>query len=81
MKIATVNIPESYIEAIDSIKGVLYPSRSEFVRCAFRNILMKKMKELFELKVEPITIEKHEETDHEKCVRLCKETNGDDVFD
>lgn len=46
MKIVTVNIPESFIEAISRLVGddALYPSRSELVRSAVRNFLLKEMK-------------------------------------
>jgi len=43
MKIVTVNVPESYIEAIKKLIGRdgLYPSRSELIRCAVREFLIK----------------------------------------
>ncbi|MHA1292568.1 MAG: ribbon-helix-helix domain-containing protein [Promethearchaeota archaeon] len=46
MKIVTVNIPESYIEAIEKLIGEngLYPSRSELIRCAVREFLLKELK-------------------------------------
>ncbi len=46
MKIVTVNIPESYIEAIKKLIGEngLYPSRSELIRCAVREFLLKELK-------------------------------------
>jgi len=39
MKIVTVNVPESYIDAINKLIGRdgLYPSRSELIRCAVRD--------------------------------------------
>lgn len=45
MKIVTVNVPESYIEAIKKLVGEhgLYPSRSELIRCAVRDFLMKEL--------------------------------------
>jgi len=46
LKIVTVNIPESYIEAIEKLIGEngLYPSRSELIRCAVREFLLKELK-------------------------------------
>ncbi len=45
MKIVTVNVPESYIEAIKKLVGKngLYPSRSELIRCAVREFLIKEL--------------------------------------
>jgi Arc/MetJ-type ribon-helix-helix transcriptional regulator len=46
MKIVTVNVPESYIGAINKLIGQngLYPSRSELIRCAVRDFLLKELK-------------------------------------
>ena len=46
MKIVTVNVPESYIDAIEKLIGEngLYPSRSELIRCAVREFLIKELK-------------------------------------
>jgi len=46
MKIVTVNIPEPYINAIDKLTGNegLYPSRSELIRVAVRDFLLKELK-------------------------------------
>jgi Arc/MetJ-type ribon-helix-helix transcriptional regulator len=46
MKIVTVNVPETYIEAIERLVGEngLYPSRSELIRCAVREFLLKELK-------------------------------------
>ena len=45
MKIVTVNVPESYIEAINKLIGEngLYPSRSELIRCAVRQFLIREL--------------------------------------
>lgn len=45
MKIITVNLPESYLKAIDSLTGdnALYPSRSELVRVAVREFLITEL--------------------------------------
>ena len=46
MKIVTVNVPESYIGAINKLIGEngLYPSRSELIRVAVREFLLKELK-------------------------------------
>ena len=46
LKICTVNIPEIYIEAINKLIGEkgLYPSRSELIRCAVRDFLLKELR-------------------------------------
>ena len=46
MKIVTVNVPESYIDAIEKLIGEngLYPSRSELIRCAVREFLLKELR-------------------------------------
>jgi len=46
IKIVTVNVPESYIAAISKLVGEngLYPSRSELIRCAVRDFLLKELK-------------------------------------
>ena len=45
MKIVTVNVPESYIEAIAKLVGNegIYPSRSELIRVAVREFLLKEL--------------------------------------
>jgi len=46
LKIVTVNVPETYVEAIERLVGEngLYPSRSELIRCAVREFLLKELK-------------------------------------
>ncbi|MFX0070968.1 MAG: ribbon-helix-helix domain-containing protein [Candidatus Hermodarchaeota archaeon] len=46
MKIVTVNVPESYLQAIEKLIGEngLYPSRSELIRCAVRDFLLKELR-------------------------------------
>ena len=43
MKIITVNIPSSFIEEMEAMTGneSLYPSRSELIRVAVRDYLLK----------------------------------------
>ena len=51
MKIVTVNIPEAYLESITRLIGEngLYPSRSELIRCAVRDFLIKELKNANEM--------------------------------
>ncbi len=46
MKIVTVNIPESFLGSIEKLVGEhgLYPSRSELIRVAVREFLIKELK-------------------------------------
>jgi len=46
MKIVTVNIPESYLGSIEKLVGAngLYPSRSELIRVAVRDFLIRELK-------------------------------------
>ena len=46
MKIVTINVPETYIDAIKKLVGRdgLYPSRSELIRVAVRDFLLKELK-------------------------------------
>ena len=46
MRIITVNLPLSYLRAIDSLTGDggLYPSRSELIRVAVRDFLIRELK-------------------------------------
>lgn len=40
MKIITINLPEKYLEAIQTLNDLgLYPSRSEAIRCALSQFL------------------------------------------
>ncbi|MHA1518711.1 MAG: ribbon-helix-helix domain-containing protein [Promethearchaeota archaeon] len=45
MRIITVNLPISYLRAIDSLTGHegLYPSRSELIRVAVRDFLIREL--------------------------------------
>lgn len=46
MKIVTINVPDSYLDAIDKLvgNGGLYPSRSELIRVAVREFLIKELR-------------------------------------
>ncbi|MCD6509821.1 MAG: type II toxin-antitoxin system ParD family antitoxin [Thermoprotei archaeon] len=44
MKLITVHLPESYIEGLNElIKQRMYPSRSEAIRAAVRDLLKKEL--------------------------------------
>ena len=45
MRIITVNLPQTYLKAIDALTGRngLYPSRSELIRVAVRDWLLKEI--------------------------------------
>lgn len=45
MKIITVNLPISYLKMIDGLTGetALYPSRSELIRVAVRDFLIREL--------------------------------------
>ncbi len=61
MKIVTVNIPESYLESIERLIGDngLYPSRSELIRVAVREFLIKELRRANEMiKFKEIEVEK-----------------------
>ena len=51
MKIITVNVPESDVEAMAKLVGNegLYPSRSELIRVAVREYLIKQLKNAHEV--------------------------------
>ncbi len=75
MKIVTINVPESYIEAIDRLTGDrgLYPSRSELIRCAVREFLIKELnlaKNVMKYKNKPKFDDFGEEYDDTKIVRI-----------
>ena len=70
MKIVTVNIPESYLESIKRLigQGGLYPSRSELIRCAVREFLIKELKNANEIiKYNEVEVE---EIDDKNFVRV-----------
>jgi Arc/MetJ-type ribon-helix-helix transcriptional regulator len=61
LKIVTVNIPESYLESIERLIGDngLYPSRSELIRVAVREFLIKELRRANEMiKFKEIEVEK-----------------------
>ncbi|MFW9865342.1 MAG: CopG family ribbon-helix-helix protein [Promethearchaeota archaeon] len=67
MKIVTVNIPESYLENIERLIGEngLYPSRSELIRCAVRDFLIKELRRANEMiKYKEVEVEKIDNKDY-----------------
>lgn len=81
MKIVTVNVPESYVDAIKKLVGRegIYPSRSELIRVAVREFLLKELKMEEELeKYGETNSHEDEDFDDENFVRIpIKETNED----
>ena len=71
VKVVTVNVPETYVEAIEKLIGEngLYPSRSELIRCAVREFLLKELKMAKHLSKTENTDE-NEEFDDENFVRV-----------
>jgi len=64
LKIVTVNIPESYLESIKRLIGEngLYPSRSELIRVAVREFLIKELRRANEMiKYKEVQVEKLDE--------------------
>jgi Arc/MetJ-type ribon-helix-helix transcriptional regulator len=85
MKIVTVNVPESYIEAIKKLVGEngLYPSRSELIRCAVRDFLLKELT-LARNMSKRISSEPEHSIDDSKFVRIpidSKDENDEPVRD
>lgn len=72
MKIVTVNVPESYIEAIKKLVGEngLYPSRSELIRCAVRDFLLKELKLARNMAKYNVNEPEVESFDHKNYVRI-----------
>jgi Arc/MetJ-type ribon-helix-helix transcriptional regulator len=70
IKIVTVNVPESYLDAIEKLIGDngLYPSRSELIRVAVREFLLKAVRRAKHLLGEEIHPNFYSEEDNEKDV-------------
>lgn len=79
MKIVTVNVPESYIDAINKLIGEdgLYPSRSELIRCAVREFLIKELRLAKNLEIKNAKDPEENDYDKEKFVRI-PISNSDD---
>ena len=70
MKIVTVNIPDTYLDTIEKLVGEngLYPSRSELIRVAVREFLLRELRaadNLARYKESEVS-----EFDNEKYVRI-----------
>ena len=73
MKIVTVNIPEAYLDSIEKLVGNkgLYPSRSELIRVAVRDFLLRELKMANNMaKYKELKEEDVEEIDDENYVRV-----------
>ena len=73
MKIVTVNVPESYLGAINKLIGEngLYPSRSELIRVAVRDFLLRELKMANNMaKYNKSEEEAEEDFDEENFVRV-----------
>lgn len=73
MKIVTVNVPESYLGAINKLIGEngLYPSRSELIRVAVRDFLLRELKMAKNMaKYDRSEEETEEDFDEENFVRV-----------
>lgn len=72
MKIVTINVPESYITAIAKLLGDkgLYPSRSELIRCAVRDFLLKELKLARNMQKWEVNTPDIEEFDDKNFVRI-----------
>lgn len=76
MKVVTVNVPVSYIEAMAKLtgEGGLYPSRSELIRMAVKEFLLKEIRRAkynIDTEIAP------EEFDKENFVRVPHEKDDD----
>ncbi len=79
MKIVTVNVPESYIEAIKKLVGEdgLYPSRSELIRCAVRDFLLKEFKLAQKMSKYDLEERGIDDFDDKNYVKIPVESKGD----
>ncbi|MBN1800431.1 MAG: ribbon-helix-helix protein, CopG family [Candidatus Lokiarchaeota archaeon] len=79
MKIVTVNVPESYIEAIKKLVGEdgLYPSRSELIRCAVRDFLLREFKSVHKMSKYTLEEQGFEDFDDKNFVKIPIESKGD----
>ena len=86
MKIVTVNIPESYLESIKNLldskahPGGIYPSRSELIRVAVREFLIKELRRAKDL-IKYVEPAKEPELDPKKFVQVPSQkidVNGDE---
>ncbi len=80
LKIVTVNVPEEYIGSIEKLVGDqgLYPSRSELIRVAVREFLLKELQIAENMaKRREIKLKEMEDFDDKKFVRVPVEKLND----
>jgi len=72
MRIVTINIPESYLDAIAELVGEkgLYPSRSELIRVAVRQFLLKELEIAKKMEKNNMEHKKEQDFDETKYVRI-----------
>ena len=72
IKIVTVNIPESYLDSIEKLVGDegLYPSRSELIRVAVKDFLLRELKMADTMAKYKEEAEAEEEFDDDEFVRV-----------
>ncbi len=79
MKVVTVNVTESYLDAISKLIGEngLYPSRSELIRCAVREFLLRELKMAEKMiKTESEQNDEEDDFDSENFVRVPVKTRN-----
>jgi len=79
LKVVTVNVTESYLDAISKLIGEngLYPSRSELVRCAVREFLLRELKMAEKMiKTESEQNDEEDDFDSENFVRVPVKTRN-----
>jgi len=72
IKIVTVNVPESYLASIEKLVGDhgLYPSRSELIRVAVKDFLIKELKMANNMAKYKEVNDKEEELNDDDLVRV-----------
>ena len=75
MKIVTVNIPEHYIEKIKKLCGPenIFPSRSELIRCAVRDHLIRVINKLREGKEKEDSKQDEKDEEDDDIIRIPSE--------
>jgi len=79
LKVVTVNVTESYLDAISKLIGEngLYPSRSELIRCAVREFLLRELKMAEKMiKTESEQNDEEDDFDSENFVRVPVKTRN-----
>lgn len=80
MKIITINLSEPHVKALQVLQDLgLYPSRSEAIRVAIRDFLMKELgfaQNFDEIKVQPVN-HPSDRDKREEITRLLKKLNDE----